>query len=76
MNEQGELQGAMTSLMSVTSIVGPIIMTNLFSYFISSKAPFYFPGAAFLLGGIFMLVSTVLCYHALKTEKAEWKTAG
>ena len=30
-NEQGEVQGALTSLTSTTSIIGPLIMTNLFS---------------------------------------------
>jgi DHA1 family tetracycline resistance protein-like MFS transporter len=29
-NEQGELQGALTSLMSLTTIIGPPIMNNLF----------------------------------------------
>ena len=38
-NEQGELQGALTSLMSVTSIIGPPLMTNTFSYFTNSHAP-------------------------------------
>ena len=38
-NEQGELQGGLTSLISVTSIVGPPAMTGLFSYFTSTKAP-------------------------------------
>jgi len=32
-NEQGELQGALASLVSTTSIIGPPIMTNLFYYF-------------------------------------------
>ncbi|TAE14167.1 MAG: MFS transporter, partial [Bacteroidetes bacterium] len=32
-NEQGELQGGLTSLMSATAIVGPPLMTNLFAYF-------------------------------------------
>ncbi|HAI82652.1 MAG TPA: tetracycline resistance MFS efflux pump, partial [Chitinophagaceae bacterium] len=32
-NEQGELQGALTSLMSATAIVGPPLMTNLFGFF-------------------------------------------
>ena len=36
-NEQGELQGALTSLISVTSIVGPPLMTNLFSFFTSKN---------------------------------------
>ncbi len=31
-NEQGELQGALTSLMSATSIIGPPMMTNLFYF--------------------------------------------
>ena len=59
-NEQGELQGALTSLMSVTSIIGPLLMTNLFAYFTSSEAPFHFPGAHFSGGGIF--VSSVMGY--------------
>lgn len=68
-NEQGELQGALTSLMSATSIIGPPIMTGLFAYFTHANAPVYFPGVSFLLGGILFLVSALLAYHALKTEK-------
>lgn len=68
-NEQGELQGALTSLMSATSIIGPPIMTNLFAYFTKDTAPVYFPGVSFLLGGLLLLTSTVLSYHALKKEK-------
>jgi DHA1 family tetracycline resistance protein-like MFS transporter len=68
-NEQGELQGALTSLMSVTSIVGPLMMTNLFAYFTDANAPIYFPGAPFLLGSVFMLASAIYAYSALKSEK-------
>jgi DHA1 family tetracycline resistance protein-like MFS transporter len=64
-NEQGELQGALTSLMSLTSIVGPLLMTNLFAYFTSSGAPILFPGAPFLMGAILMLISAVLAYRSL-----------
>jgi MFS transporter, DHA1 family, tetracycline resistance protein len=35
--EQGELQGSLTSLMSVSSIIGPVLMTTLFSVFTSNK---------------------------------------
>lgn len=69
-NEQGELQGALTSLMSATSIVGPPMMTNLFAYFTGNQAPVYFPGAAFLLGSVFMLTSAIWAYYALRTEKS------
>lgn len=69
-NEQGELQGALTSLISATSIVGPLMMTNLFSYFTQSSAPFYFPGAAFLLGAIFMILACIWSYRALHIKKS------
>lgn len=67
-NEQGELQGALTSLMSATSIVGPLMMTNLFAYFTHKEAPVYFPGASFLLGAVFMLASAIWAYIALRKE--------
>lgn len=68
-NEQGELQGALTSLMSLTTIIGPLIMNNLFKYFTTAKAPFYFPGVSFLLGAFFMLLSVFFAWKVLSREK-------
>lgn len=68
-NEQGELQGILTGLMSLTSIVGPLLMTNLFYYFTTSKAPFIFPGAPFFLGGVLMLISVWITYRTLHKGK-------
>ena len=51
-NEQGELQGGLTSLMSITSIIGPVLMTNTFAYFTGTHSPFYFPGAPMVLGAM------------------------
>jgi len=68
-NEQGELQGALTSLMSATAIIGPLIMTNLFAYFTSAKAPILFPGAAMLLGALLSVLSAILAYKTLIHEK-------
>ena len=65
-NEQGELQGSLTSLMSLTSIVGPLIMSGLFAYFTSKNAPIYFPGASFLAGSICTIVSVLLAYRSLE----------
>ncbi|UOQ51959.1 TCR/Tet family MFS transporter [Hymenobacter cellulosivorans] len=65
-NEQGELQGALTSLISLTSIIGPPLMTNLFSYFTSSKAPVHFPGAAFLTGSALVIISMLLAMRSLR----------
>lgn len=65
-SEQGEIQGTLTSLMSASSIVGPPMMASVFYYFTHDEAPFLFPGAPFVLGGIFMLISTILAYRTLK----------
>jgi MFS transporter, DHA1 family, tetracycline resistance protein len=68
-NEQGELQGALTSLISATSIVGPPVMTNLFAYFTEPGAPVHFSGAPFLLGAILMLLSSWFAYRALHHKR-------
>lgn len=56
-NQQGELQGALTSLISLTAIIGPPMMTGLFGYFTSADAPFQLPGAAFVTGSILCISS-------------------
>jgi DHA1 family tetracycline resistance protein-like MFS transporter len=68
-NEQGELQGALTSLISATSIIGPPVMTNLFAFFTRPSAPIRFPGAPFLFGAVLMLSSTLLAYAFLRAER-------
>jgi DHA1 family tetracycline resistance protein-like MFS transporter len=67
--EQGELQGALTSMISITSIVGPLVMTNLFAYFTKPGVPVHFSGAPFLLGSFLLMLSAVLAYTVLKKEK-------
>ncbi|MEN9521912.1 MAG: Tetracycline resistance protein class [Bacteroidota bacterium] len=66
---QGELQGGLTSLMSATSIVGPIMMTSTFYYFTLDKAPVNFPGAPFILGGSLMLISSLITYWDLHWQR-------
>ncbi|HTN46904.1 MAG TPA: TCR/Tet family MFS transporter [Flavipsychrobacter sp.] len=67
--EQGELQGAITSVMSATSIVGPPLMTNLFYYFTHENAPIRFAGAPFFLASILMFISAVIAYYVLHVNK-------
>jgi DHA1 family tetracycline resistance protein-like MFS transporter len=72
-NAQGELQGAITSLMSLAAIIGPLVMNNLFFFFTHSEAPVYLPGAPFFLGSILMATSAIIAYktlHQTKTVKA------
>jgi len=58
-NVQGELQGALTSLVSLTAIMSPIIMTNLFGYFSRQDTLIYFPGAPFLIACLLVTAALV-----------------
>ncbi|GAB3548149.1 TCR/Tet family MFS transporter [Spirosoma fluminis] len=68
-NEQGELQGALTSLTSTTAIFGPLIMTNLFSFFTSPSAPVYLPGAPYLLASVLTIVSAILARRGFRKPR-------
>ncbi|MGB3236048.1 MAG: MFS transporter, partial [Ferruginibacter sp.] len=69
-NEQGEIQGALTGIMSLTSIVGPPLMTGLFAYFTKPSTPFHFSGVSFLLGALLMLVSVIVTFRTLHKPQA------
>lgn len=70
-NEQGELQGALASLVSATSIIGPPIMTNLFYYFTHDEAPFEFSGAPFFLASILMAISAIIIYFSFQRKNKQ-----
>jgi DHA1 family tetracycline resistance protein-like MFS transporter len=65
-NEQGELQGTLTSMISITSIIGPPLMTNLFAHYTNPANKIYFPGAPFLLGAILTSLSLFFGYRTLR----------
>jgi len=67
--EQGELQGGLTSLISLTTIIGPVLMTQIFFYFTSEGAPVQFAGAPFVLGGIFMFLGFLLAVLAFRVKR-------
>ncbi|MEN9569887.1 MAG: Tetracycline resistance protein class [Bacteroidota bacterium] len=68
-NEQGELQGSLTSLQSACAIIGPLLMNNLFFYFSHDNAPVFLPGAPFLLGALLLLIAFVVAYRSLHIKK-------
>ncbi len=65
--EQGELQGSMTSLMSATTIVGPLLMTSLYAQFTRTGAAFRFPGAPFIMGALLFLSGALLALRSLRS---------
>lgn len=68
-NQQGELQGVLTSLVSFTAIFGPPMMANLFSYFSSGAAVVHFPGAPFLTGALLVFGALIASVRVLRRLK-------
>lgn len=58
--EQGLLQGMMSSLNGVAAVVAPLGIPVLFSLFSSGALPIVFPGAPFLLGATIAVGSLML----------------
>ncbi len=71
---QGELQGAVASLQSLTSILGPPLMTQLFGRFSAPDAPIHLPGAAFLAASILTAFALATFALAARHEATELQT--
>ena len=66
LNEQGSLQGALASVASLAGILGPIVATGLFGYFISPQAPVHLPGAAFFAASFMVLIGLLMALRAFR----------
>jgi DHA1 family tetracycline resistance protein-like MFS transporter len=63
-NEQGELQGSLVSLGSLSSIIGPVVFTYLFVTFTKPDSPFYFPGAAYVGAAVICAFALLLRFRS------------
>ena len=57
--KQGLLQGILNSIVGLTSIIGPISMSYIFSKGASQELFFYIPGAPFLFAGCLFFASLI-----------------
>jgi len=69
-NAQGELQGGVASLYSLSSILGPPLMNELLGYFSGEAAPVYFPGAGFFCAALLTCVTLAICMRAARAPHA------
>jgi len=69
-NEQGNLQGGLTGLMSLSSVLGPLVMLGSFHYFTQPNPFFQFSGMPFIIGAALMLLSALLAIRSFKRNKA------
>ncbi|MEL8055160.1 MAG: TCR/Tet family MFS transporter, partial [Pseudomonadota bacterium] len=73
-NEQGELQGAQSSMQAFTMIFSPLLMTSTFSAFSEREADYfvtYFPGAPFLLAAVFVLLAMIPFTIGVRLNRTE-----
>jgi DHA1 family tetracycline resistance protein-like MFS transporter len=67
--EQGQLQGANSSLMGVANLIGPMVFTNVFAAAIASHRDWHSPGAAFLLAATMLAAAAVLAARVLAVQQ-------
>jgi MFS transporter, DHA1 family, tetracycline resistance protein len=67
--QQGQLQGATSSVQSVSQLLGPFVFTLTFAYFIDGDAPLKLPGAPFLLAAALLLLALAIAMRTLATAR-------
>jgi len=70
-DQQGQLQGATSSVQSVSQLVGPFLFTLTFAYFIGGNAPTKLPGAPFLLASVLLLLALAIAARTLASKRPE-----
>ena len=75
-DQQGELQGALTSVAALAMIGSPMVMTSIFAAFTADTAPVYLPGAPFILSAVLIALGLWVFVRApqAKTPEASAKT--
>ncbi len=74
-NAQGELQGAISGVVSLTAVFVPISMTQLLHAATAPGAAIYFPGAPFIAGALALAVAVVLFRRATAAHDARTDAA-
>ncbi len=64
---QGELQGAIASTISITTVIGQPVMTNLFGHFADSTGIFL-PGAPFILSAVLLFMAIAILWRSLEPD--------
>ncbi len=68
---QGELQGGLASIMSISMLLGTLFFSQIFGYFISGKAGFVSPNVAMYVSAIISTVAVFLFVLSTKQRRVE-----
>lgn len=64
-DQQGQLQGANTSVQSISQLLGPFVFTLTFAYFIGAERPLHLPGAPFYLASALVVLALAVAARTL-----------
>ena len=68
-NEQGKLSGAIAGIMSISAIIGPLLMNNLFAICTGKNAIIELPGAPMLLGSLLIFIAVISVFVIFRNNK-------
>jgi MFS transporter, DHA1 family, tetracycline resistance protein len=69
-SEQGQLQGASSSLLAIAGLIGPALFTQVFAQSIASKgAGFHLPGAPFLMAAALLVLSGIIAWRVTRSAE-------
>lgn len=67
-SEQGQLQGANSSVLGIASLIGPLLFTQTFALFIGTHPEWHLPGAPFLLSALLLVTSLTVALRVMATR--------
>ena len=65
---QGQLQGANSSIMGITGMLGPSLFTQIFANFIGAHRNWQLPGAPFLLAALLLVTALVVAWRVTRSS--------
>jgi MFS transporter, DHA1 family, tetracycline resistance protein len=67
-SEQGQLQGANSSLLGIATMIGPLLFTQTFAAFIGAHRDWHLPGAPFLLSALLLVSALAVALRVMATR--------
>ena len=73
-SEQGQLQGALSSLRGIAFMIGPLVFTNVFASFIGANRDWHLPGAPYLLAALMIAGSMAMAWQVTRSRSSLQET--
>lgn len=70
-SEQGQLQGALSSLRGIAFMIGPILFTTVFASFIGGRRDWHLPGAPYLLAAMLLGFSMLVAWRVTQSGETQ-----